>query len=218
MANFIKNWTNHEIERLTRSFRRHSRFVFGLKFLLPLAALAMIALLIIYPQKKDSSKQKIVLVAQEQKEAEKSETPEMENPKFHGVDSDNQPYQITAKRAMQSTKTDVTMIDITADLMMSNGDFLALVAESGVYDREAGFVQLYGDVDIFLSGGKGEQEKSYEIKTKDTAIDITKKTVIGEHPVTVESNIGRFEAQGFRITRGDNKINFKGPVKLVILR
>src|SRR4051812_35206854 len=111
MSNFIKEWTNKEVESLTKSFRRYSVFVFILKFILPITALAMILTLFVYPMVAGNDKKKILLVATEEIKTSK-ESPVMTNPKFLGVDSKNQPYQIMAKRAVQETPEIVNLEDV----------------------------------------------------------------------------------------------------------
>ena len=93
---FIKEWTNKEVEVLTRSFKRYSAYVIILKYILPLTALCLAAALFIYPALTGKGN-KIVLVAQEQKNNKPAESPVMAKPKFLGMDSKGT-YQVIKAR------------------------------------------------------------------------------------------------------------------------
>src|SRR5690348_4194987 len=80
--------------------RRHSIVVRGLRFLLPLAALAIVAVVVAWPKMDDS----IVPIPREDIIPQKTGRNELINPRFESANSDMQPYVITAERAVQSMK------------------------------------------------------------------------------------------------------------------
>jgi hypothetical protein len=215
MPNFIKDWTDNEVERVTRSFRRHSRFVFGLKFLLPLAIIAMVVAVFLYPMLTGKKEKKIVLVAHQQTQLEKNAKPEMENPRFHGMDSKNQPYNISAEKAVQIEVGVLTMYQINADITMNNGDFVGMVADSGTYHMTDQLVNLVGNVEIFVTG---HDQKFYEVRTSNVDVDAKNGLITGASEVFVKSPMGEFEAASFKLNKIDGKISFNGPVKMTIQR
>lgn len=214
MSNFIKEWTQKEIESLTRSFRRHSIFIFILKFVLPLTALGLAALLFIYPALSGKAK-KLVLVAQEVKNIKPGEDPAMINPKFLGVDSKNQPYQINAKQAVQEKTGILVLEDVTADMTLEDGKWLSVVAHNGRYDAKNQWISLDDDVNIFMID---EKSNTYQVTAKDTYIDLAASTMKSDNPVRLQSTLMNFTAQNFILDNKKEKITFKGPVKLIILK
>lgn len=213
MSNFIKQWTHKEVEILTRSFRRYSIYVIILKFVLPITALAMAVALFLYPAMTGNGK-KIVLVAQETKTAPKT-SPIMSKPKFIGTDSQNQPYQISAKQAIQEKVNLLTLEEINADITLNNGDWISAVAGSGNYDSIQHQVNLFDEVNLYLVEPTGN---TYQAYTKNAFIDADKGILQSNDPVTIKSDAVELDAQSFIVEREKKKITFKGPVRLVILK
>ena len=60
---------------------------------------------------------------------------ELLNPRFESNDDKNQPYTITAKRAIQGeTNEDLVILeDPLADILLENGNWIAIKAEQGAY-------------------------------------------------------------------------------------
>ena len=215
MPNFIKEWSEAEVNKRFSSLKRSSIFVSGLKYILPFLIVLMAAALFYSTAKTDSAK-KIVLVAKEKKvSSQPAEKPTMESPKFHGIDSNGQPYNISALKATETEKDVIALEDVAADFVMTNGDFVYLLATNGVYYRKTNDVRLLGDVQINITA---KDNKEYQINAMDTDISAEEEIIASKYPVSVTSNIGTFNAKSFVINRKLAKINFNGPVKLVIVR
>ncbi len=210
MSNFIKQWTNKEVEVLTRSFKRHSAYVFILKFILPLTALVLIGMLFLYPMLTNKGK-KIVLVAQNSKVPTTS--PVMEKPKFIGIDSRSQPYQISARRAVQVKLDYVTLEGVAGDMTLNSGNWVSVVSLKGNYNSATHQVNLIDDVNFFMVEPDGA---TYQATTKNAFIDMDAGIMKSDEPVQIKSDSTSLTAQSFVIEREKQKITFKGPVKLII--
>lgn len=213
MSNFIKEWTQKEVEVLNKSFRRYSVFVFILKFILPVVVIVMAGILFFYPMLSGHHAKKIELVAKQ--EVASTANPVMVNPKFNGLDSKGQPYQVRAKSATQQTPTFSTLDQITADQTLNDGKWVSLSANSGTYDSEKHFLHLTGDVNVFVVD---ENDQSYQATGSEADIDIDKGIISSNEPIEMHSENGNFTAKSFTAYRDDQRINFKGPVNLIILK
>lgn len=213
MSDFIKDWSQKEFDVLNKSSRRYSIFVFILKFVLPVIALAMLVILVLYPT-LSGKKNKIVLVASESKVVN-SATPEMLNPKFQGVDSSNQQYQISAKRAIQEKIGFVRMEDMTADITLNNGQWISVIARTGTYDLAKKFAVLNEDVNAFITDKDGA---TYQVSGSEVNADMSGGIIQSAQPVKAKGPMGNFSAASFYADRATQKITFQGPVKLTIVK
>jgi len=210
---FIKDWGQVEVEAVTRSVRRYSYLVTSLKFIIPFLALTLVLLMFVFTS-DDTESEKITL---EPGEVAVSgvEQSSMINPRFHGVDADNQPYNIFAKTATQQSEKEVFLENLTADITLQDGSWISMVADSGVYKFNEELLRLSGVVEVFITA---YDFSGYEIRTKDAIADIKRGYLMSDADVTAKSDMGDFTAKGFLIEQGNQKITFKGPIKLVIFQ
>ena len=214
MSNFIKIWTQKEIDHLTRGFRRYSGLVFVLKFVLPLTALAMLGILVIYPH-FSGRKNAIHLHAKQTADSPQDLHPEMINPKFQGLDSKGEQYQIVAQKAVNESPTLLRLFDVTGDITLNNGSWVSGYSKHGLYDRDKRTLTLVDDVNVFLTD---KDDKITHLVGSEVFIDIDSGIAKSEKPVKAKSDSGDFWASGFTSYRDTQKINFSGPIKLIILR
>ena len=143
---------------LTKSKRwfriaRYSRYVNFMKFILPLMALALVGAITIWPQLQvmDTS----FSIALSNAKLSTKEGLSMVNARFVGVDLKKQPFSITADIAKNLLK-DITQIELEmpkADITVSDGSWLVLTANSGVYYQKRKFLNLEGAVNLFHDSG-----------------------------------------------------------------
>ena len=157
---------------------------------------------------------KIVLVAKPQTQTEQQK-PEMANPRFNGMDSNNRPYNISAERAVQEADGVLSMHQINADITLNNGDFVGLIADSGKYNMAEQTVNLYGNVEIFITG---HDAKFYEVRTSNVDLDAKNGVAISNAEIVAKSPMGDFKAAGFSLNKAEGKISFNGPIKMTIQR
>ena len=199
---------------LTKSKRwfriaRYSRYVNFMKFILPLTALALVAAIMIWPQLQvmDTS----FSIALSNAKLSTKEGLSMVNARFVGVDLKKQPFSITADIAKNLLK-DITQIELEmpkADITVSDGSWLVLTANSGVYYQKRKFLNLEGAVNLFHDSG-------YEFKTNKARIDLNQGIAISNEPVKGQGPFGQLQAEGFQIENKGNKISFLGKSKLIL--
>ena len=188
---------------------RYSRYVNFMKFILPLMALALVAAITIWPQLQvmDTS----FSIALSNAKLSTKEGLSMVNARFVGVDLKKQPFSITADIAKNLLK-DITQIELEmpkADITVSDGSWLVLTANSGVYYQKRKFLNLEGAVNLFHDSG-------YEFKTNKANIDLNQGIAISNEPVKGQGPFGQLQAEGFQIENKGNKISFLGKSKLIL--
>ena len=84
----------------------------------------------------------------------------MENPRYHGVDSQNHAYQISASQAIQKNQTDklIFLEYPKADIFLRSDNWAAINSRNGIFDKSLQEVKLFGDVHIYYDRG-------FELKT-----------------------------------------------------
>jgi lipopolysaccharide export system protein LptC len=189
----------------------HSQIVSLLKLVLPAVAVALVALVLLWPQ----------LGPMDQRFGLKSlsvgmddlENLRMINPRYVGSDSQDQPYTVTADQATQASgKADVTdLARPKGDIALKSGRWLALSADNGRYYKSDRILDLEGGVNLSRDDG-------YEIVTSQARIDLAKNQAEGQQPVLGHGPDMEIQGQGFRIEQGGNRVVVTGPSRLVIHR
>ncbi|HEX6978664.1 MAG TPA: LPS export ABC transporter periplasmic protein LptC [Alphaproteobacteria bacterium] len=180
-----------------------------LKLLLPAVAVALVALILLWPQLNPMAqgfRLRPVTVG-----FEDLENLRVVSPRYVGSDSKNQPYTITAEQATQvSGNSDVTdLVMPKGDIMLNGGTWVALSAQTGTYRKEQRILDLEGDVNLFHDGG-------YEIVTSRAKIDLANGSAAGDDPVVGQGPDVEMQGQGFRVYDRGNRIVVTGQSKLVI--
>lgn len=192
-----------------RHTRWYSHFVGAMKVLLPLIALVLIALVVLWPYlKTEDLKFRIGFAALNLGE---DKDPAMINPRYVGTDKDNQPYTITADLARRITDSNgrVELEMPKADITLKDGTWLVLTAQTGVYDRENRTLDLKGKVNLYHDAG-------YEFLTSAAKIDLHTDAASGDQPVEGHGPFGVLHAQGFRMIDKGKTILFTGKSKLTL--
>lgn len=187
----------------------YSRYVVFMKFILPLIALILVATIMIWPQLHVLDETFSIALTDVKLSAK--ESPNMVNARFVGADQKKQPFSITADIARNLLK-DTTEIELEmpkADITVSDGSWLVLTANSGVYNQKGKVLSLEGAVNLFHDSG-------YEFKTKVANIDLNRGIAISNEPVKGQGPFGHLQAEGFRIEEKGNKIIFSGRSKLIL--
>ncbi len=197
---------NKEIGRPARTY---SRFVTMMKVLLPVIALVLITLVVVWPYLKiDDTRFNIGFKAMK---VGSVEDPAMINPRFQGADKDRQTFSITADIAKNLLKggKSVELEMPKADISLEDGSWLVLTAKSGIYIRKNETLTLNDQVNLFHDSG-------YEFRTESAVIDLTKGTASGNVLVFGQGPFGNLEAEGFHLVDKGKTIYFIGKSKLTI--
>ena len=96
-----------------------------------------------------------------------------------------------------------------ADVTLSDGSWLVLTANSGVYNQKRKFLNLEGAVNLFHDSG-------YEFNTKKADLDLKRGIAKSNQPVKGQGPFGQLQAEGFRIEDKGNIILFSGKSKLTL--
>lgn len=189
--------------------RGYSRFVTFMKVLLPMIALVLIALVVIWPQLDLGNRRFGLRFAK--LEATEADVPAMVNARFVGADRKDQPFTITADlaRNLLSGKDAVELEMPKADITAADGSWIVLTANEGVYDQQGKHLNLEGSVNLFHDSG-------YEFITKAADVDLATGSAVSHQPVRGQGPFGQLKAEGFRLEDKGRTIFFTGKAKLTI--
>ena len=188
--------------------RSYTRFVKTMRVLLPLSAVILTTILILWPDMQDTAlppaKEDIMPdAAQAQNELLK--------PRFESVDSKQQPFTITANKAVQgqSNRNLVELDKPVADMMMKSGAWIAAESHTGLYEQKAEKLFLSGQVKLFHDSG-------YQLETDELRIDLKKREAFSDKDVHAQGPAGIIEASGLQAQADQGLLIFKGPAHLTL--
>ena len=186
-----------------------SRSVALLKLLLPAIALTLLGLIVIWPQIKDDPGRFRLNAAKV--DPGEAELIRMTNPRYVGLDSENQPFALTADSATQepSNADLMRLVEPKADLTTKDGSWVALSAPAGMYDRMKQTLHLSGGVTVF-------QDAGYSFFSPSADIDLIVGSASGDEPVEGQGPFGHLTAAGFRILDRGHRVVFFGQSHLTI--
>ncbi|HER26440.1 MAG TPA: hypothetical protein ENI69_04960 [Rhodospirillales bacterium] len=187
----------------------YSRFVSMMKVLLPIVALMLIVLIVIWPNLK-LQETRFGLGFSALKIGNGID-PSMINPRFFGTDDRRQTFSITADLAKNILSDDrqVELEKPKADISLEDGSWLVITASVGYFERKAEQLSLQGKVNLFHDSG-------YEFRTEKIDIDLTRGTASGNLPVEGQGPFGHVVAEGFRLLDKGKTIVFTGKTRLKI--
>ena len=188
---------------------RYSRFVSVMKLVLPLIAVALAALVVVWPlfgQRDEGFRLSFARVG-----VDTNDDFFMTNARYFGVDRNDQPYTVTAETAVQDTD-DADRVHFTvpkADILMNGAKWLALLADRGSLVRSTNRLSLEGTVALYSDQG-------YEFHTERAVIDLDARIAEGNRPVEGQGPLGLLTANGFRIEGPDRTLRFTNGVRMTI--
>ena len=197
------------IRQRPRSIKWYSRFVQMMMVLLPTVAALLIALILVWPYLgSEDLRFRLSFAALT---ANENEDPSMVNPRYLGIDGENQAFSITADlaRRLAEGSSAVELEMPKADITLSDGTWLVVTANSGVYKQIKKTLELTGAVNMFHDSG-------YEFTTSKVRIDLEKGIAEGDAAVKGQGPFGDLSGEGFRLIDKGKTIVFTGKSKLVI--
>jgi len=131
----------------------------------------------------------------------------MESPHLAGFSTDQRPYEMWAKAAIQDlTDPDhVELKTLRAKVMMEDKSTVTMDARTGYFDSKEQMLDLRKD--IFLQSTTG-----YEARMTQAYVDINKGTVVSDEHVDVKLLNGTLTADKLRIFNGGEIVRFDGNV------
>jgi lipopolysaccharide export system protein LptC len=192
-----------------RQVRDYSRFVTAMKFLLPLLAAGLIVLLAVWSQIRiEDGRFRIGMASIAPTDIDRLS---MVNPRFQGIDDQNRPFTVTAAEASQ-VKNNEDLIELVrpqADITMENGNWMAVSADSGRYQRSTRHLELEGQVSLF-------QDQGYELHVESIAVDIAGGNAISETGVTGQGPTGELSGEGLKIAGKGAVIELTGKSRVLL--
>ena len=189
----------------------YTGFVQVTKVVLPIVAVVLIGLVILWPHlRTEDLRFRIGFAALK---ANVDGDPNLLNPRYVGTDNKNEPYSVTADIAkkLDGEGEDVRVgLDLPkADITLKDGTWLVLTANNGIYSRADRSLDLIGKVNLFHDAG-------YEFHTEKAHVDLADGTAEGNVPVDGQGPFGTLNAQGFRMLDKGRTIIFIGKSKMVL--
>jgi lipopolysaccharide export system protein LptC len=131
----------------------------------------------------------------------------METPHLAGFSTDQRPYEVWAKAAIQDlTDPDhVELQTLRAKVQMEDKSTVTMDARTGFFDSKQQMLDLRKD--IFLQSSTG-----YEAKLSQAYVDINKGTVTSDEHVDVKLLNGTLTADKLRIINSGEVVRFEGNV------
>lgn len=187
---------------------RYTSFIRRMRLFLPLVAVCIIVALMAWPDRQST----IAILEESQKESLQSiRKNELSSPKFESVDSKNQPFTITAERAVQADNNENILLleRPLGELQLNTGGRVTLQSESGKYWQEQEQLELENEVALKNSDG-------YTLNTARLDIDMNAGTAKSETDVSGFGPAGTLMAKGLEADNNAGVLVFAGPARLVL--
>jgi lipopolysaccharide export system protein LptC len=198
--------------------KRNKGLITALKIVLPLIAVSCVGYIVYWS--REAPRVTVTEVNEMTKDSKPQSTSDVKVQKvqYNGVDANNRPYSITADSASQPQKVEPapspaataddgeTIVNLRkpyADMTLSDGAWVALQADNGVFHRDAGTVDLSGNVTLFHDTG-------LSFETDAATVDLKNDFARGDQPVEGQNADGQLAAQGFEVRDGGKTILFTG--------
>lgn len=199
----LDSWFSAAAESPMRFTARYSTLVAKLKYVIGVAAMLLVATLIFWPLLYTVDQPlKLTFSGMDAKEAEPSR---MINPRFHGIDKHNRPFNIRADVASQRDESVIAVTNVNGEISVSGQRFVMLKAGSGEITIDGKNLVLVNEVNVFSSEG-------YEIKTDEVHADLSSGIAWGRKKVTAQGPLGSLEASGFHLDAFEEVLHFDGRV------
>lgn len=192
-----------------RSASLYSKFVGALKILLPLAALVLLSTMFMLSRGQESA---LELASFLGRDGEDALQVGMSAPKFSGATEQGDHVSIQAVHAKPELGGLISATQITADLDLTKGGEISLVAAEALIDDTQSQLDLIGAVEITTSTGYVARTQILKMQTDRIAGET-------QSPVEASGPAGVLSADRLVFTQddetGDVQMHFTGNVKLV---
>lgn len=194
--------------RRTTVNRRYTGFVRSLRFILPLIALVMTVVVLTW----DEAGRRVAPLGKEEAVPVPANIQnELLKPVYNSVDEKNQPFTVTADRAVQGRENpDIVELDKpVAELLQTDGSKIAGDAATGIYEQKSQKLNLEGDVHLKHSNG-------FTLTTQELRIDMATQKAYSGRDVRVEGPEGSIDATGLEGDTTTGSMIFTGPAKVTL--
>ena len=170
----------------------YTRFVLVMKVALPTLAILLFGIVIIWARlaaQTDGFRIGYAAIT-----ADSVKNLRMLNARYFGIDTNNNPYSVTADAGAQRPE-DSDLIDMDqpkADFVSHSGATVIITADHGLFHQHSQLLDLQGNVNLY-------HESGYELHTQIAHIDLKANTAEGELPVAGQGPQGRVNGTGFKL-------------------
>jgi lipopolysaccharide export system protein LptC len=184
---------------------RRRLMITATKFVLPVAALALLATIALWPElDREQSAARIALRALTEVDGA-----EVIDAHYHGVDDQGRPYTLTAATAKQEGEEKVNLTQPVGDLTLQNGTWMSMKSKLGVFIQHSNLLDMWKDVVLYRDDGT-------TMYTQSMSMDLKNGAAAGSQPVHAEGPFGTLDAHGFALVDKGSVVQFTGPAKLVL--
>lgn len=182
---------------------RMAFYVHRLRVWLPLLAVTIVLLLILWPALVPNFKFSDV--------AKNIPDLAIDNLRFTGVDEKNQPYSLLAAQATKPSNMH-GIYDLTkpeGEITLQSGAWIDSKADYGRYDETGRKLWLGGNVRIFRDNGT-------QITADEAQINLDTNEAWGDKNVLIQGAFGTIRGVGFRFLDSGHTVIINGPAKAVL--
>lgn len=193
---------------LHRRALRRSRLVTLMKLLLPAMAIALVVMIVAWPQIYRHFNGFSIGFADVQV---KDRQVRMIKPRYQGADAQGRPFIITAASATPDTDNSklVHLVHPKGDMQFDNGTWGLLSSERGRYDEETKMLHLAGNVSVYSNRG-------YEFHGESAEVDVNAGTVASNEPVHGQGPLGLIASHTFFAYNKGNRLDFNDGVTVTL--
>jgi lipopolysaccharide export system protein LptC len=212
--------------------RRNKGLILALKIVLPLIAVACVAYIVIWSRqvpivhpidvvanvnqqsaadvtvkqvKYDGvdAKNRPFSITAESAVQPQNPTPPPAPDKKSSSDEDNPSVPKSPPAPANTASNVINLKQLVADMTLTNGAWVAVTADDGIYHRDAGTVDLSGNVTLFHDTG-------LQFQTDAATVDLRNDIARGDQPVEGQNLDGQLVAQGFEVRDDGQTVVFTG--------
>lgn len=184
---------------------RRSLSVSLAKRLLPVAALALLTLVALWPELTKDERRRLAYHVG----GIDPQNGQLTDLRYNGMDDHNRPYTVTAAAARQASSERIDLVDPKGDLSLESGSWLMVQSRAGVYVQRTGQLDLSGEVMLYRDDG-------LTLRTDAATVDLKAGAASSAERVHAEGPFGTLDAQGFSVTDHGAIAQFTGPGRLVL--
>ena len=179
-----------------------------IKWLLPAAALALLATIALWPQFEVVNRQEQAAIGEFR--AQKIDGASVRDARYRGVDERGRPYTVTADTATQMGPDRVDLSQPKGDVTTGSGGWLLVRARQGVFAQVQHQLDLSNHVMLYRDDGT-------TLRTPSATIDFKAGAAAGSDAVHAEGPFGTLDSpEGFALVDHGAVVQFPGPGTLVM--
>jgi lipopolysaccharide export system protein LptC len=176
------------------------------KWLLPAAALALLATIAIWPELDRATDSARVAF---RKMSGSVEGARLIDAHYHGTDERGRPYTVTADMAQQMDPERINLTNPKGDITLESGAWLMIQSKKGVFMQHANQLDLSRDVTLYRDDG-------LTLVTAAASVDLKSGTAASSDPTHAEGPFGTLESEGFTVIDKGTSVQFAGPAHVVL--